>query len=225
MYGRAFRAPSFGELHFQNNPLTIGNPYIKPETIDTYEIAFDYQPSSRLRTMLNLFTYEIDGLIEYVPDPAPATSKTAQNYKDQEGYGFELEAEWQATDTLSLKANIAYQRSKDKDTDEIVPEAPELQFYANAHWAFLPDWSLDGQYFRIEGRHRDSAETREAVDDYDLVNLILRRKNISKNLEAAILVRNLFNEDVREPSPVPGVIPHDYPMEGRSIFGEVRLYF
>jgi iron complex outermembrane receptor protein len=225
MYGRAFRAPSFGEQYFQNNPLTIGNPNIEPETIDTYEVAFDYQPTSQLRTMVNFFTYKIDGLIEYVPDPAPATTKTAQNYKDQKGYGFELDVEWQAIDTFTLKGNVAYQRSKDEDTGEIVPEAPELQFYANADWNFLPDWYLDAQYFWIGNRHRDAADARPAIADYDLVNLILRRKNILKHWEAAIWIRNLFDEDIREPSPVPGTIPNDYPMEGRSIFGEVRVYF
>lgn len=225
MYGRAFRPPSFGEQYFQNNPLTIGNPNIEPETIDTYEVAFDYQPTSRLRTMVNFFTYKIDGLIEYVPDPAPAMTKTAQNYKDQKGYGFELEAEWQATDTFILKGNVAYQRSKDEDTGEIVPEAPELQFYANAYWNFLPDWYLNAQYFWIGNRHRDAADLRPAIADYDLVNLILRRKNIFKNWETAIWIRNLFDEDILEPSPVPGTIPNDYPMESRSIFGEVRVYF
>ena len=80
-------------------------------------------------------------------------------------------------------------------------------------------------YFWIGNRHRDAADARPAIADYDLVNLILRRKNILKHWEAAIWVRNLFDEDIREPSPVPGAIPHDYPMEGRSIFGEVRFYF
>lgn len=39
------------------------------------------------------------------------------------------------------------------------------------------------------------------------------------------LVKNLFDEDVREQSPLPGIIPNDYPMKGRSIFGEVKVYF
>ncbi|MHB8808610.1 MAG: TonB-dependent receptor plug domain-containing protein [Desulfobulbaceae bacterium] len=225
MYGRAFRAPTFAEQYFQNNPITIGNPDIDPETINTYELALDYQPTNRLRTIASLFTYDIDGLIEYVPDPLPVPTRTAQNYKNQKGQGFELEAQWQATDTFTLKGNVAYQRSKDEDTDEIVPEAPELQFYANGHWLFLPDWSLDGQYFWIGGRHRDADDVRPDIDDYDLVNLTLRRKNIFENWEGAVSIRNLFDSDVREPSPVPGVIPNDYPMESRMVWAELRLHF
>lgn len=225
MYGRAFRAPTFAEQYFQNNPIAIGNPDIDPETINTYELALDYQPTNRLRTIASLFIYDIDGLIEYVPDPPPIPTRTAQNYKNQKGQGFELEAEWQATDTFTLEGNAAYQRSTDEDTDEVVPEAPELQFYANAHWLFLPDWSLDGQYFWIGGRHRDSDDIRPDVEDYDLVNLTLRRKNIFKNWEAAVSIRNLLDNDVREPSPVPGVIPYDYPMESRMLWAEIRMHF
>jgi iron complex outermembrane receptor protein len=229
LYGRAFRAPSFGEQHFKNNPLTIGNPDIEPETINTYELAFDYQPTSRLRAMVNLFYYDAEGLIEYEP-----ITYMAQNYKDQEGHGLELEAVWQATDTFTLKGNIAYQHSEDKDTGEIVPEAPELQFYANAHWAFLPDWFLNAQYFWIGNRTREDIDPRPDIDDYSLVNLTLRRKNIFKNWDVAVLVRNLFDENVREPSPYvppalpwnPGwYIPNDYPMETRAIFGEIRFHF
>jgi len=225
LYGRAFRAPSSGEQHFQNNPVTIGNPDIDPEIINTYEFALDYQPTGRLRTVANFFVYDINGLIEYVTDPPPATTRTAQNYKDQKGHGFELEAEWQPSETLTLKGNVAYQRSEDRDTGEIVPEVPELQFYANVHWNFLPHWSLDGQYFWIGNRHRDEADPRPPIADYNLVNVTLRRLNIFHNWEAAVLVRNVFDENIREPSPAPGVIPNDIPMEGRSIFGEVRVYF
>jgi len=229
MYGSAFRPPSFTELYAKNNPSNLGNPDLQPETIDTYELAFDYQPTSKLRTVLSLFTYSIKDLIELVQDPGQ-TTLTAQNHKDQVGRGLELEAEWEALPTLHLKGNVAYQRSKDDKTDEVVPEAPELQFYANALWDFQSDWSLNGQYFWIGDRHRATADTRPDIGDYDLVNLTLRRKNIAKHWDAALAVRNIFNEDVREPTnynPAAGIaaIPNDYPMESRAIWGEVSCHF
>jgi outer membrane receptor for ferrienterochelin and colicins len=55
MYGRAFRAPSFSELFNVNNPVAQGNDSLDPESIDWYELAFDYQPRADLRTGLNLF--------------------------------------------------------------------------------------------------------------------------------------------------------------------------
>lgn len=222
MYGSAFRPPSFTELYAKNNPSNLGNPNLQPETIDTYELAFDYQPTLRLRTVLSLFTYSIKDLIELVQDPGQ-TTLTAQNHKDQKGRGIELEADWEVLTTFRLKGNAAYQRSKDAKTDAVVPDAPELQFYANAMWDFLPDWSLSGQYFWIGDRHRASGDTRPDIADYDMVNLTLRRKNIVKHWDAALAVRNIFNKDVREPSQA--VIRGDYPMEGRAIWGEISCHF
>ena len=122
-----------------------------------------------------------------------------------------------------MQANLAYQRSKDRETGELVPDAPEWQFYANAHWSFLPEWSLDTQYFWIADRHRADGDLRDDIDDYSIVNLTLRRKNIADHWDVALAVRNLFNHDVREPSD--GTIPNDYPMETRAIWGEVRFHF
>lgn len=225
MYGHAFRAPSFGEQHFKNNPVSLGNPDIEPETIDTYELALLYQPAKRINVQANFFVYEIDGLIEYVPDPPPALSKTAQNYKDQEGRGVELAMDWQALDSLLLKGSIAYQRSVDRDTDAPVAEAPAWDGYANAHWTFLQDWSLDGQYFWTADRPRAAGDIREEIDDDQYVNLTLRREHIRKNWELAVAVRNLFDADIREPSPTPGLIADDYPMDSRSFWMEVRCTF
>ena len=222
LYGRAFRPPSFADNNFQNNPSQLGNPSLVPETINTYELAFDYRPFKRFRMALSLFTYEVEGLIEAVPD-AGQTTATAQNAKDLEGHGFEIEAEWLVTNTLRLRGNVAYQRSKDKDTGEMVPDAPGLQFYANAHWKFLPEWSLDGQYFWIGNRHRASGDTRTEIKDYDLVNMTVRKKNLLKNWDIAVAVRNLFNNDAREPSQPS--IPNDYPLEGRSFWAELRYHF
>jgi iron complex outermembrane receptor protein len=222
LYGKAFRPPSFAESYFKNNPTALGNPNLKPETIDTYELVFDYHPVKTFRTVLNLFAYNIKGLIEYRPDAGQSTS-TAQNAKDLEGNGFELEADWLVTDTLRLRGNFAYQRSKDKDTGELVPDAPGMKFYANAHWKFAPDWSLDGQYIWVGDRHRADGDIRPEIKDYDLVNITLRRKNIGRHWDFAVAVRNLFDEEAREPSQPS--IPNDYPMEGRSFWAELRYTF
>nr|MBF0221854.1 TonB-dependent receptor [Desulfobulbaceae bacterium] len=229
MYGRAYRAPSFGEQYFQNNAQAKGNPNLKPETIDTYELAFDYQPTTNLSTKLNLFTYTIDGLIEYVADPATPGILQAQNYKDQEGQGFEVEAEWQVAEGLRVSSNYAFQRSKDRQTGELTNDAPSQQLYVNPHWTFANDWSLDSQFYWVAGRRRASGDPRPDIEDYELVNLTLRRTNVLDRVDLALAVRNLFNEDIRESSPyVAGAgaygayITNDYPMESRAVWAEVR---
>ena len=233
LYGQAFRAPTFAEKYGKNNPVLIGETNITPEEIETLELAFDYKPTEALRTVLSLFYYEADDIIDYIDGAPPVTPDVATNITAQKGHGLELEFDWLAHETFRLRGNLAYQRSEKVATDEDVIDTPELQFYLNPHWAFLPDWSLDIQYYWIGNRHRAAGDTRDAIDDYDLVNLSIRRKNIAKHWDVALAVRNLFDEDAREPSPydsngLDGVfvpIPNDYPMEGRSIYGEVRYAF
>lgn len=133
LYGQAFRPPSLAELYTQNNPSNIGNPDLSPETMESRELVFDYQPKANLRLALSLFDHEIQDLIELVQDSGQ-TTQTTQNTGDQQGRGFELEADWKATRTLLVRANFAYQRSKYELTDEIVPDAPEYQAYVHAHW-------------------------------------------------------------------------------------------
>lgn len=223
LYGRAFRPPSFSEMHLQNNPATLGNTNLDPETIDTYELAFDYRPIQAFRIGLNVFEYRIRGLIDFVSDPAPATSKTAQNARDQDSQGLELETEWLATENLRFRANVSYQWSTDEDSGQAIADVPTMKAYANAHWTFLPKWSLDGQYFWIGDRRRAAGDTREEIKDYDLINLTMRRKQIANHWELALAVRNLFDEDVREPSQPS--IPDDYPLESRSFWAELRIAF
>jgi outer membrane receptor for ferrienterochelin and colicins len=221
LYGRAFRPPSFAELYYKNNPAALGNPDLDPETIDTYELAFDYQPTTNFNTKLNLYYYDIDDLIEYLPESA--STLKAENARDQKGKGFEVEANWQVTDTFRLRGNFAYQRSKDKETKQHVADAPGKQLYLNPHWEFLPEWSLDGQLFWIADRKRAVGDTRPKIDDYTKVDLTLRRKNIVEHWDCALAIRNLFDEDIREPSQA--VIPNDFPMESRSVWAEVRYAF
>ena len=220
MYGRAFRAPSFGEEFSINNPVIQGNPDLDPETIDTVELAFDYRPGFNIRTGLSLFYYEIDDLIEFVPDAAPATGNTARNSRDQEGHGFELEAQWQPVPGIQLNANYAYQNSEDRDTGDRIADAPEQQFFFDARWHFQPDWLLDVGLNTVKGRKRAAGDTRKGIDDYTLVNLTLRRKRIGRHWQLAGSVRNLFDVDVREPSPA--AIPDDYPRARRSVYAELR---
>lgn len=213
LYGRAFRAPTFGELNAINNPATIGNPDLDPEIINTLELAFDYKPLPTLNVLFNLFHYEIDGLIDFVPD-GNGGSKTAQNTIDQKASGFELEARWQVSKSVRLFGNTAFQNAENKDTDDKVVDAPRKQLQLGANWQFSQKWSSQLDGFAIMDRPRASGDTREQVDDYNWVNLSINGRDIFRNVSIQFAIRNLFDTDAREPGP--GAIPNDYPLEGRS---------
>ncbi|OGQ87876.1 MAG: hypothetical protein A2512_06910 [Deltaproteobacteria bacterium RIFOXYD12_FULL_56_24] len=229
MYGQAFRAPSFGEQYVKNNLQVEGNPRLTPEEIETIELAFDYQPTKNLRLILSLFNYEATDLVEIIGASFP---QAYTNYGEQEGRGFEVEMDWRLHQDFRLRSNLAYQRSINKKLDDaVVPDAPEMQFYLNPSWTFLPDWTFDGQFYWIGDRHRAKGDPRGDIGDYEVVNLLVRRKNIINHLEAAVGIRNLFDEVGRIPSPFAAAapegafIPNDYPLEGRSIFAQISGHF
>ncbi|MCP4696734.1 MAG: TonB-dependent receptor [Gammaproteobacteria bacterium] len=229
LYGHAFRAPSFLELYAINNPVALGNPDLAPETIETKEVAFNYLPAENLNFSLNLFSYNIRDAIRNMPDPAAAGTFKAQNAGSRKGYGAELEAKWRINRAFSVSGNYARQKSTDEESDHDVGNAPHHQVYVRGNWRFLPKWRFNVQANWVADRDRVAGDPRPEIDDYTTVDLTLRRKD-PKNWNFAVSVRNLFDEDAREPSQGPdttGVIgiPNDLPLAGRSYFAEVSYHF
>lgn len=224
LYGRAFRAPAFNELYNINNPVSLGNPDLKPEKIDTYEIAFDYQYSDSLHTKLNLFRYRISDIIRFDPDPTPAPTVTAQNAGGRRGNGLELEIAYNIGPSLDITGSYAYQHSTDEDTDSDVANAPQHQIYVRSNWDITSKWKASGKINWVADRKRDNIDSRPPIDDYTTVDLTLRYQPGNNPWEFALLAHNVFDTDAREPSPAPGSIPNDLPLAGRALYLEA-IYF
>lgn len=220
LYGRAFRAPSFSELYSRNNPVVLGNPDLKPETIDTTELAFAYDPVNAIRLGLSIYKYRTQDMIDFVPNGDG--TNTAQNIKSLDGTGGELEFEWQISKQWDLISNYAYQRTRNRSTDKQEPLAPQRQFYLDARWNFIPDWRLSSQLNWISDRERVNFFTgaRENVDGYTWVDMTLRNSSLLENWEIAASIKNLMNEDAVEPSD--GRIADNYPLNERAYYLELR---
>jgi outer membrane receptor for ferrienterochelin and colicins len=215
MHGRAFRAPSFAEQYNINNPVSIGNPALRPETIATSELAFSWQPSQGLQTNLSLFHYRMRDIIRFVPD---ATGATAQNSGGQSGRGLELDASWEATRNLRLSGSFSLQHSVDNATGKDAGLAPHRRLFVRADWRFAPLWQLGTTVNHVADRKRQPDDSRPPVADYSTLDLSLRREKFAGNWEVRATVLNLFNRDAREPSLSPGNIPFDLPLPGRAIY-------
>ena len=225
LYGEAFRAPSFSETRVQSNPAFLGNPSLRPEQLKSYELAVNYQPSFDLTLDFNLFHYRWDDVIQFVPDPGAGT-RTAQNAGEQTGHGAEFAISWDATESLQLSGNLAIQKSEDKLTGEDAGNAPEHQSYLRVDWDVSPGWTLDVQTNWVTDRNRVFGDPRSEIDDYFITDLTVRNRHWAPRFEIALLVKNLFDENAREPSldgdPIP-LIPRDLPLAGRAAFLEVRF--
>jgi len=218
LYGQAFRPPSFSELYNNVNPVATGNLDLKPETNETVELAFDWQASSDLHASLSLFRYQMNDILSF----APMVGKdylVAQNTGSQIGRGGEIELVWDAATDLRLSGSYAYQRSIDEATNQDAGNAPRHHVYARANWHFLHQWNLNTQFNYVAGREREADDLRPRIADYHTVDLTLRNRSPESDLSYAFSVRNLFDADAREPSPLSdpvAYIPDDLPLAPRE---------
>jgi iron complex outermembrane receptor protein len=208
MYGTAFRAPSFTELYNINNPVLIGTPGLTPEKVKTTEAALSWQASPQLQLGMNVFRYQMRDIIQLV-------GTTYQNTGKQTGKGLELESAWDATRQLRLSGSYSHQRSVDDASGQDAGLAPRDRIYLRADWRFTAGWAANAQLNAVGERRRAPGDTRSALRGYNTVDLTLRTDKGSKGWDFAASLRNLFDADAREPSPV-GTLPDDFPLPGRS---------
>jgi outer membrane receptor protein involved in Fe transport len=148
----------------------------------------------------------------------------AENTNNLTGQGVEFQTHWQPTGNFKLSANYASQSTQDGIEGQQVEYVPQKQFYFDAQWRINSKWKLSTQLNWVMDRARATNDLRKPIDDYKRINLTLRRSNLgfsSKdyNWEFAIALKNLFDEDIYEPSN--GKIPSDYLMHGRRIYAEL----
>ncbi|WP_333875633.1 TonB-dependent receptor plug domain-containing protein [Methylobacter sp.] len=217
LYGKAFRAPNFSEQGNQNNPVIVGNKELKPETINTVEWAFDYRPFSTLRTAANLYYYEIENLIAI-----PQGTVTFQNSGNQNGYGTELEWNWQATEQWNVIGNYAWQNARNSTGNSRITGVPEHHVYMAVGWQFLPQWQLQPQINWVGGRTTAPGDTRP-LKDYETIDATLRGKRLFGHLNLAASMRNMLDTNNFEPaSPA---LPQNIPLPGRSFYFEASTDF
>jgi iron complex outermembrane receptor protein len=229
LYGEAFRAPSFVQQRAINNPLLQGNSELDPEELKSYELAFDYRPTHDLVFNLNMFHYEWEDIIQFVPGAGGAV---AQNAGEQTGHGVEFEVTWQALRDVELSSNFSWQKSEDKNLDADAANSPEKQLYMAANWQPAELWNIhiQGNWVMDRNRAAGAGDFRSDVDNYALVDLTIRRKSLWGHVDVALIVKNLFDEDAREPSVAGGVglpvpIEDDLPLAGQQILAEIRYHY
>lgn len=217
LYGRAFRAPAFIEAYGESNPVSRGNPDLKPETDRTVEAAFAWQAHADAQVNLTLYRYTMGNIIRLVPNAVAGTGSTFANTGSQVGHGMELEGNWSVNRDLRLVGNYAWQRSIDKTTDTDAGYAPHHHLFARADWQFAGSYTLSPQLNWVANRKRAAGDLRAPIADYHTLDLTVSTRRGKNQWNFSAAVRNLFDADAREPSLAPGLaLPFDLPLAGRS---------
>lgn len=224
LYGRAFRAPAFDTLYAVNNPVGIGNPKLDPETIDTIEFSISQYLSNNIDWSINIFRYEAEKLIEFVPDQG-TTNTTAQNEKDQSGYGLEAQLNWEY-ENHSISINYSWQNSEDDATNIRVPLAPKQLFNANYRNELTDNLSFNAKFNWIGERTREVGDSRKELSNFSTLDIAIHWNVLnSETWQLSLIGKNIFDKSAYDPSHplVPEALGpmSDYPIEGRSVFFQV----
>jgi len=231
LYGRAFRAPSFNELYSPSQ----GNPNLKPETEDSYELSLGAQffPFSG---QVTVFYKKIKDYIGYTLKGSPPVY-TNVNLGEITNQGVTLQMKYDFGRGTYLGMNYTHLSMEARMGPEArIPGYRTTQFYwyEPARIGTLMANVRLNRYLNLNtyllyrgGWIRLVNDPRDDPGDYITANVGLIAKNFLKELkglEVRGMVYNLFNKQYTSPTP-PGGLPDDMPMPGINFFLELRYTF
>ena len=124
--GRAFRAPSIGELYYPYS----GNPELRPERSTTFEIGLERYLKGGGRVEVSAFRSDYQDLILY-----DFPSSRNENVGRALSRGIEVAARWPVSRRLAFDAGYTLLEAEDRLTGRDLPRRPRHRAYvaATAH--------------------------------------------------------------------------------------------
>lgn len=218
LYGRAFRAPNFKELYDQNNTVSIGNPNLRPEKVDTYEAGLGYS-FSKVKLNFSYFLSKIKDMID-----RDSTMRYVNKGKATI-HGLETGAAVAVTSQTLLRLGYLHQVARDTINDRSLAWIPSDRITASI------DQEL-GRYVHARSdliwtgiRPRPVGDIRSASSPNTTVDLTLIGHNFLPNFEVSGTIRNLFDQRQKDPDTSTSKIPADLPREGISGFLSVTYKY
>jgi len=208
-YGQAYRAPSLGELYA---PIG-GNPALEPENSNSAELGVVYTPiSGHSRWQLNVFTTDIDELIEFdYPTYQNVNSGNAQIK------GAEFVWEQGALDVIRWYLQATYLDTEGDDGLSLL-RRPRFSASWTLNGSIGKKWSGDVTVIWVDSRADVDPETFERTenDSYTTVNIAIAWEAWQR-LSITARALNVLDADYQE---VLG-----YPAPGRRFLAGLRYGF
>jgi len=190
LYGQAFRAPNNYELYYGSSAfLQEANPNLKPEKIQTYELAYEQYLPAHLRFDASAYYYDIKNLITQESDPNNGMEifRNVDNVRAR-GLDFELEGKYPCG--LLARASYEWQYAENADTGSELSNSPRHLVKANLLVPFYKDKIFGG----LELQYSSSVKTlsNHEAHGFALLNATLFSQKIVKGLDVSASVYNLL---------------------------------
>ena len=180
-FAKGFRAPTFNEIY----PGYGGDPDVKPETSDNYEVFAEYDDAMQ-STRLTGYNNKVDDLISYVKG-------TATNINAAKIKGLSLTSDWIINDYL-FGGSYDYQQAKDSSGGS--NDGKFLSFRPEHSGLIYTGYRLSNLDIRAEVEYvgKRYSSSYDELDSYTLFN-ISGNYYINPNLTLTSRLNNITNKD------------------------------
>lgn len=229
-YGRAFRAPSMAELGINQQMYAstlLGNPFLKPETLDTVEAAVDVWPAGgAVRLTATGFYNRAHNLINQVF--LFGSTSEFQNIGDAKVIGGEAEIAAQIQ-KLHSSVDVAYQyldavNQPTGGGSEQLDFAPHHRVYLRARTRLSEKIYAEFYGLYVGARYDPSILTDAAGNPAGRIKLpaylsanMRVGADIVDGLSASLVATNVFNSSYEE--------MHGFPVAPFNVFAEFRYVY
>jgi outer membrane cobalamin receptor len=196
-WGQGFSLPGFFALA---SPL-VGNPDLRPETSESYDIGITHSFSGGLTGTATLFHNEFTDLIDF-----DSTSFQMINRDRLDVDGVEIALDYSISDELSIHAQATYLDMELVNDDSPLRQRPDWRGGLSLYWLPTASWEVDASWL-YSGASFDSAIPTgdQLLDSYNRLDVTATYHH-SDALLAILSVTNLFDDDYYEAIgfPAPG---------------------
>lgn len=134
-YGTAFKVPTFNDLYFPDSPLSAGNPDLKAESSENYEIEIKANLNTG-QLAYNLYRNDIENLIEWAPDSN--YKYMPHNIAEAEITGHELTYFVELFEAWSVNTGATWIKAIDKNSDKRLQRRPLRSAFVQVDYGFGP---------------------------------------------------------------------------------------
>lgn len=212
-WGRAFRAPNFTELYYDDGSSMRRNPGLRPEQSSTSQATWEQELGRRIQFAVTAFQYTVDDLIDQVVDPVDSML-VFRNQGRVCSRGVEAALAGRLASGVRLRASATRQAAEDAAEDRTLSNAPGHLLKGSLILPLPPVRTIIG--IEVQSQSRVRSVHGEQIPAITLVNATVSAPHLTRHLMAAISIHNLFDRSYDFPAG-PEFTPDRLPQRGRTL--------